>query len=292
MHGGVFILHRCARDEAGYPALLAALPAPPAALYWRGAAWPPPSRAVAMVGSRSASRYGLEMAWQLAADLARAGVTVVSGMARGVDAAAHGGALSSGGHTVAVLAASPGTAYPPQSRELHETILARGAACSEFPDGTVLRPGLFLRRNRIVAGLALGVIVVEAGPRSGALTTARWARRWGRFVGAVPGDITREGSLGTLALLRGGAVAIGDAGHVLELVERAEPPPSEGGAAARVLAATGAAPASIAVLAARATATVEETRAALLVLELGGSVERRPGGRFARRPADGGGARG
>jgi len=284
MPGGV-VLQRVARDHRDYPRLLLDLPRPPATLFWCGVAWPPPDRAVAVVGARAATAYAVEMAWRLAADLARAGVAVVSGLARGVDAAAHEGALDAGGRTVAVLAVSPGTAYPPESRALHEALLARGACCSEFADGTAPRPGLFLRRNRIVAGLARGVVVVEAGERSGALTTARWARRLGRFVAAVPGDVTRDGSRGTLALLRSGATAVGDAGHVLELLERALPtaPGAEEPLAARLLAALDVGPQGVAALAARAGCEPQEAAAALVTLELTGAVERRPGGRFERR---------
>jgi DNA processing protein len=233
---------------------------------------------VAIVGSRAATAYGLEMAWQLAADLARAGVLVVSGMARGIDQAAHEGALTAGGATVAVLAARPETAYPPESHELHARILSAGAVCSPFPRGTAPRPSLFLTRNRVVAGLSRGVIVVEAGPRSGAHTTAKWARQWGRFVAAVPGDVTRESSLGTLALLRGGAIPVGDAGHVLAEMDRAGDDP-----AARLLAALGGRWQSPHALARRAGLSEKDAQAQLVLLELSGAIERRPGGRYARR---------
>jgi DNA processing protein len=279
MPGGVVLL-RSAR--ADYPRLLLDLPRPPEALYWCGAAWPPAERAVAVVGSRSASDYGVEMAWRLAGDLARAGVTVVSGMARGVDAAAHEGALAVGGRTVAVLAVSPATAYPRSSSALHARLVAQGAVCSEFADGTAPRPGLFLRRNRVVAGLARGVVVVEAGEKSGALTTARWARRLRRFVAAVPGDVIRDGSRGTLGLLRAGAVAVGDAGHVLELLERAAPDAPGEGLAARLLSALAAGPMTPAGLAAGVGAGLDEVGAALVMLELAGAVERQAGGRFMR----------
>jgi DNA processing protein len=227
---------------------------------------------------RAATPYGLEIAWQLAADLARAGILVVSGMARGIDQAAHEGALAAGGVTLAVLAARPETAYPPQSHELHARMLSAGAVCSPFPRGTAPRPSLFLTRNRVVAGLSRGVIVVEAGPRSGAHTTALWARRWGRFVAAVPGDVTRETSLGTLALLRRGAVPIGDAGHVLAEMDRGSDDP-----AARLLDALGSRAQSPEALARRAGVSEKDARAQLVLLELSGVIERRPGGGYARR---------
>jgi DNA processing protein len=267
--------------DEDFPSALRGLEGAPRLLYWIGSRWPPPARAVAVVGSRAATPYGLEMAWQLATDLARAGVSVVSGMARGIDQAAHEGALTAGGVTVAVLAARPETAYPPQSHDLHSRVLAAGAVCSPFPRGVAPRPSLFLTRNRVVAGLARGVIVVEAGPRSGAHTTASWARRWGRFVAAVPGDVTRESSLGTLALLRQGAVAVGDAGHVLAEMDRGAGDGED--AASRLRAALGPRPQSPAALARRAGMSEREARAELVLLELSGAVERRAGGRYARR---------
>jgi DNA processing protein len=288
MPGGNRLVVRATRaGDADFPSALVDIGGVPHLLFWIGSVWPPPTRAVALVGARAASPYGLEMAWQLGADLARAGVAVVSGMARGIDEAAHLGALAGGGTTFAVLAASPGTAYPPQSHDLHAEILLHGAACSPFPEGAIPRPGLFLMRNRVVAGLSLGVVVVEAGPRSGAHTTAAWARRWGRFVGAVPGDVIRDTSLGTLTLLRRGAVPIGDAGHVLAEIERAAPAEACGEVTAQLLAALGTRSESPATLARRVGMSERDAAAALVLLELSGALERRPGGRYARRPEDG-----
>jgi len=271
--------------DAAFPAVLSAIPDPPAQLFWAGARWPPPRRAVAVVGARGASPYGLEMAAALAGGLARAGICVVSGMARGVDAAAHRAALAAGGETVAVLAAAAGSAYPPDMTVLHADILAAGAACAEYPDGTPLRPGLFVRRNRLVAGLALGVVVVEAGPASGALGTAAAARRQGRFVAAVPGDVTRENSLGTLALLRGGAVPVGDAGQVIALAgaqaagAQAEPGRAPDLAAA-VLRGLRGGPRAADALAATLGVGAARVAAILTALELAGAVRRLPGGRY------------
>jgi DNA processing protein len=180
---------------------------------------------------------------------------------------------------------------------LHRDIVRRGAACAEYPHGTPLRRGLFVRRNRIVSGLARGIVVVEASATSGALGTARAARRQGRFVAAVPGDVTRETSLGTLALLRSGATAVAHAGQVLELVEEASgrgAPSRPGGPAdhPQVIEAEGEAPALLGALAGRA-ATADtlarrlgweagRTRATLARLELAGAVRRIAGGRFVR----------
>jgi DNA processing protein len=270
-------------DDPDFPSSLRDLPGAPRKLFWIGERWPPSQRAVAVVGSRAATPYGLEMAWQLSADLARAGVLVVSGMARGIDQAAHQGALAAGGTTVAVLAAEPETAYPPPSHDLHARILAQGAVCSPFPRGTAPRPSLFLTRNRVVAGLCRGVIVVEAGTRSGAHTTALWARRWGRFVAAVPGDVTRENSLGTLALLRRGALPVGDAGHVLAEIDRTSADSDACDPASRLLEAMGRRGQSPDGLARRAGLSEEDARAQLVLLELAGAIERRPGGRYGRR---------
>ena len=269
---------------ADFPPALADIPDPPARLYWIGAVWPPPCRAVAVVGARGASRYGLEVAAALAADLARAGVCVVSGMARGVDAAAHRAALASGGTTVAVLAASAESAYPPDMTALHADILAGGAACAEYPVGTALRRGLFVRRNRLVSGLSLGVVVVEAGPAGGALSTARAARRQGRFVAAVPGDVTRENSLGTLALLREGAVPVGHAGHVLALVAGAgggAAAVGQGGGADAVLRGLQEGVLTCDGVAARLGWSAARAAAALAALEMAGAVRRLPGGFYA-----------
>jgi DNA processing protein len=279
----------CPGDDE-FPQALLAIPDPPREIYWIGARWPPPPRAVALVGSRAATGYGREVAEALAGDLARAGICVVSGLARGVDAHAHRGALAAGGDTVAVLAAAPQCAYPPDMLALHQEILRRGAACAEFGPPRPLLPGLFVRRNRIVSGLALGVVVVEAGPHSGALTTARAARRQGRFVAAVPADVTRETSLGCLALLRGGATAVGHAGHVLALVEEAWERlagPARGAgdradAPAALLAALGERVASPDALARRLGWSAARAQAAISALEMAGALRRLPGGRYAR----------
>ena len=216
------------------------------------------------------------MAATLAVDLARAGVAVISGLARCVDAAAHSGALEAGGVSIAVLATSPERPYPPESKRLHRQLLERGAICAEYGSGTELRRGLFIRRNRIVAGLALGVVVVEAGVRSGALSTAAVAKQSGRFVAAVPGDVTRENALGCLWLLRQGAIAVGSAGDILARIS--DPDAPGGGKQDRLLSALRTC-ATVGALAVRLGRPPIEIRARLTVLELGGVVERdRSGG--------------
>jgi DNA processing protein len=281
---------RACRGDEDYPQALLDLPDPPRELYWIGAHWPPPLRAVAVVGSRAATAYGREVADALAGDLARAGICVVSGLARGVDAHAHRAALAAGGDTVAVLAAAPQCAYPPDMLALHQEVLRRGAACAEFGPARPLRPGLFVRRNRIVSGLALGVVGVEAGPHSGALTTARAARRQGRFVAAVPADVTRETSLGCLALLRAGATAVGHAGHVLALVEEAwqrragaiRGAGAELDAPAALLAALGGRAAGPDALARRLGWSAARAQGVIASLEMAGALRRLPGGRYRR----------
>lgn len=192
------------RGRPEYPAALLDLPDPPDRLHVRGAGWPLP-RAVALVGSRAASPYGLTRTAELAADLARLGFTVVSGLAHGVDAAAHRAALACGGATIAVLPAGLDSVTPVAHGSLAREIASRGALVSEHPRGTPTHRGSFVRRNRLIAALARAVVVVEAAERSGTLSTAAAARRIGRPVLAVPGDVDRPTSRGCHALLRSGA---------------------------------------------------------------------------------------
>ena len=164
--------------------------------------------AIAVVGARRASAYGLEVAERLAFDLAARGVTIVSGLARGIDTAAHRGALAAGGRTIAVLGCGIDIVYPPENGRLMRQIETQGAVVSQFAAGTRPLAYNFPTRNRTLAGLALGVVVVEAGERSGALVTAGCAGDLGREVYAVPGRITAEESRGAHALLRDGAILV------------------------------------------------------------------------------------
>ena len=191
-----------------YPALLAAIPSPPE-LDVRGALEPGDALAIAIVGARQATAYGLEVAESLAAELAARGVTVVSGLARGIDTAAHRGALAAGGRTIAVLGSGIERLYPPENGALAEQILAHGAVVSQFPRTAEPLNYHFPARNRTLAGLALGVVVVEAAERSGALITAGLAGELGRDVFAVPGRITSPASRGANGLLRDGARLVG-----------------------------------------------------------------------------------
>ena len=200
-------MHSLAPGDAHYPALLAVTPLPPA-LFVRGTMTAEDGLAVAIVGARRASAYGLEVAERLAFDLAARGVTIVSGLARGIDTAAHRGALAGGGRTIAVLGHGIDVYYPPENRALADDIATHGALVSQFSPGTPPRSWHFPTRNRTIAGLALGVVVVEAAERSGALITAGAAADFGREVYAIPGRITSETAAGPHGLLRDGATLV------------------------------------------------------------------------------------
>jgi DNA processing protein len=191
-------------EDPRYPASLRELvPAP--VLWVRGTLETNDALAIAIVGARRASPYGLEVATQLAGDLAARGVTIVSGFARGVDSAAHRAALDAGGRTIAVLGCGIDVVYPPENRRLADAVTARGALVTQFPPGAAPLPYHFPTRNRTLAALALGVVVVEAAERSGSLSTAGFAADLGREVYAVPGKITSPTSAGVHRLLRDGA---------------------------------------------------------------------------------------
>lgn len=203
------------RGDDAYPRLLATIPDPPAILFVRGAFAPCDALSVAIVGSRHSNAYGRKVTEQLAAGLVRAGYTVVSGLARGIDAAAHAGAIAAGGRTIAVLGSGVLEVYPPEHRGLADEVIAHGALVSESPPLSHPHPGAFPQRNRIVAGLSLGTVVVQAADRSGALITARLAGEQGREVFAVPGPIDCRLSQGCHALLRDGATLVGSVDDIL-----------------------------------------------------------------------------
>ena len=200
---------------ADYPQLLREIPDPPPLLYMAGHL-DPSARHIALVGSRNATGYGLGITRQLARDLAAAGVTVASGMARGIDTAAHWGALEGGGRTVAVLGCGLGILYPPENRKLWQAIAARGAVVSELPINATPEAHHFPARNRIISGLSLGTVVVEAARKSGSLITARLANEQGREVFAVPGSVQSYKSAGTHRLIQQGAKLVASAADILE----------------------------------------------------------------------------
>ena len=212
----VTVIHAIARREPGYPPLLAELHDPPSRLFVRGEAEALSRPGVAVVGARSCSAYGAQVARTLARELAAAGVVVVSGLARGVDGEAHRGAVEAGGRTVAVLGCGIDRDYPRSHAELARRVVASGAVVSEYPPGVEPAPWRFPARNRIIAGLSLATVVVEARERSGALITADFALELGREVFAVPGEITSGLSAGTNDLLRQGAAPLTCVRDVLE----------------------------------------------------------------------------
>ena len=203
-------------NGAGYPRLLAEIHAPPPVLYMKGTLLPEDEAAVAIVGTRGATPYGLEVAGVLAGELARSGITVVSGLAEGIDAAAHEGALKAGGRTIAVVGHGLDRVYPPQHATLAARVAESGCILSEFSAGMPPLKENFPRRNRIISGLSLGTVVVEAPVKSGALITARFAMEQGREVFAVPGPAFSRQSHGAHALLQDGAKLVCRVEDILE----------------------------------------------------------------------------
>ena len=199
-----------------YPSLLSRIDDPPGLLFVRGTLLPQDSLSVAIVGARHATAYGLKVAEQFGAGLARAGYTIVSGLARGIDAAAHRGAIKAGGRTIAVLGSGVLNVYPPEHADLACEVIDSGALISELPPLTDPNAGTFPQRNRIVSGLSLGVVVVQAADRSGALITARLATEQGREVFAVPGPIDCRMSRGCHELIRDGAKLVASVDDILE----------------------------------------------------------------------------
>ncbi|HZV80715.1 MAG TPA: DNA-processing protein DprA [Geobacteraceae bacterium] len=197
-----------------YPSLLKEIPDPPPYLYLKGVL-PEAGTAIAVVGSRLASDYGLATTSRLSRELAEQGVTIISGLAQGVDAAAHRGALQVSGRTIGVLGCGIDQVYPPANRQLFREMAEHGAIVSEFPMGTGPEAPNFPRRNRIISGLSRGVLVVEAAERSGSLITARFALEQGREVFAVPGNITHRASRGTNSLIKQGAKLVESVADIL-----------------------------------------------------------------------------
>jgi DNA processing protein len=284
-----------------FPSRLRQIPDPPGRLWIRGDARTLARTSVAIVGSRRASPGSLDIAHRLASDLARIGLTIVSGLARGCDAAAHRGALEAGGTTIAVLGSGLDVVYPPEHDALADQIALHGAVISEFPPGALPLPHHFRQRNRLISGLAHGVIVIEANDKSGSLITAGCALAQGREVMVVPGTVLAGRNRGGHQLIRDGAALVENAEDVLAVLVSAIPPL---GAEARVksagegghLGAAGAEPPEDPVLAAldpddpqdfdelarRTGLSGQPLLARLAELEVSGQIARYPGGRFVR----------
>ncbi len=204
-------------DDPDYPPLLRNIPDPPPVLYMKGQLTAADREwTISIVGTRKASAYGRQAAETLAEELTHNGVTIVSGLARGIDAAAHEAALKAGGRSIGVLACGIDQVYPPEHKRLADRLIEHGAVMTEMPIGSPPEAGTFPARNRIISGLALGTIVIEAGETSGALITADRALEQGREVFAVPGNIFSKASLGTNRLIKEGATLITSAQDVME----------------------------------------------------------------------------
>lgn len=219
--------------EQRFPRLLREIPDPPSVLFIRGRFEARDALSVAIVGTRTASQYGRTQAERFARSLSRAGLTIVSGLARGIDAAAHDGALNveTGGRTIAVLSSGVVEIFPPQHEELADRIAQNGVLISEMPPGTKPKKGMFPRRNRLISGLSLATIVIEASERSGSLITARTAGEQGRDVFALPGLVSSPNARGSNKLIRDGAILVQDPEDVIEslgpLVENVQVSPEE-----------------------------------------------------------------
>ena len=273
------------------PERLRVIPDPPRRLHARGAVEALGAPSVAIVGSRRATRAGRQFAEALAGDLAAAGLVVVSGLAYGIDAAAHRGALVGGGRTVAVLGSGLGHVYPRQHAALAAEIVdGGGALVSEYPDDRAPRKHQFPERNRLISGLSLGVVIVEATTKSGSLITARMAAEQGREVMAVPGPVTSPLSGGCHRLLKSGAALIESADDVLYAVgyDTVERPPEDAGAAparlAAVLERVGAGTTTLDQVVAATGMGPEAAAEALVELELLGFVAAHRGG-YIRSPS-------
>ena len=285
--------------EPDYPEFLAAIPDPPPVIAVAGYSDVLRRRGVAIIGARNASAAGRRFARQLAADLGEAGFVVVSGLARGIDTAAHDGSLATG--TIAVMAGGLDSVYPPENSALFDDIVGRGAAVSEQPPGMVPTAGHFPPRNRLISGLALGVVVVEAASRSGSLITARMALEQGREVFAVPGSPLDPRARGPNELIRGGATLIQSAADVIESLSGPfapqKPPPaalrlddetsvatdkSEFAEARRMVGEQlGATPVTVDELVRECQLPAKVVLTVLLEFELAGKVERHPGNRVS-----------
>jgi DNA processing protein len=287
-----------ALGSASYPSALAEISDPPHLLYLRGCLEPADVKAVGIVGSRHCTAYGKRTAERLAAGLVQKGYTIVSGLARGIDGAAHHGALRAGGRTLAVLAGGLAKIYPPEHEELAKAVEESGALLSEAAMTMQPMAGMFPARNRLISGLSKGVVVVEAAERSGALITAHHAAEQGRTVFAVPGAVDSAASGGTNALIRQGAILVRGVEDILEELEgvavamavekaNAAPPPRAvppglDGLQRRLWEALAEKPRYLDELVQQLGVAVPEVTSSLMMLEMRKVVRRLPGNRYER----------
>ncbi len=295
-------------DHPEYPTALRTIPTAPFFLFTRGTFQPTDAKSVAIVGSRHCTAYGRRVASRLAEGLVRAGWTIVSGLARGIDGVAHTAALDAGGRTVAVLAGGLGKLYPPEHKELAERVVQQGVLLSEMPMAMAPMPDLFPRRNRIISGLSRATIIVEAALKSGALITARLAGEQGREVLAVPGPIDSEASEGPHQLIRQGATLVRSVDDVLEALQALpqldtdnsetksagsrsastapqikEPPATLSPVQLQLWQSLGSESANVDDLVTATQLGISEINSGLLMMELAGHIRRLPGNRFARK---------
>ena len=282
--------------DPDYPPLLREIDDPPLVVYLRGKGEIDPAKSIAVVGTRRSTRYASLVAARLASQLALKGITVVSGLAAGTDAAAHQGVLDVAGRTIAVMGCGVDHVYPKRNQAIYEDIVETGIVISEYPLGTRPAKWTFPQRNRIISGLSRGVVVVQAPERSGALITARLALEQGRDVFAVPGNITNRTSAGTNRLIRDGAKLVITVDDILDeypdLLQlrkvAAEPTDDEdsklGETEQRVLDLVGLEPVHVDDIIGRADLSPTEASHILLLLQLEGLIEEVEGGRYIRKP--------
>lgn len=276
-------------DET-YPRMLREVPTPPSVLYYKGTLLEDDLKAIAMVGTRRCTSYGRQVAATMAEELARAGVTVVSGLALGIDGQAHRGALAGGGRTIAVLGSGVDLIYPSSHRDLAAQIVENGAVLSDYPPGTKPDARNFPPRNRIIAGLSKGIVVIEAPKRSGALITVDFAADYGRDVFCVPGNVQSEYSAGCHAVIRDGGRLVTCAADVLDDLGMAVP--KAGAAKQQTFPMTDEErhlfnyirwePQHVDELAAAANLTAAQAGALLTLLELKGAVRDAGGQQYVR----------
>ncbi len=287
--------HTVRLGDDDYPELLSNIPDPPELLYVLGDIDALHMPSIAIVGSRNPTRGGVRNAHDFASHLGKTGFTIVSGLAQGIDTAAHRGALDAGAPTVAFLGTGIDRVYPAANRDLAHEIVSNGALVSEFPLGTQPRGWHFPRRNRLISGASLGTLVVEAARRSGSLITARLAGEQGREVFALPGSIHNPLARGCHQLIRSGAKLVETSedilgelaplvGHLLQTAEEStqkdEPESARDPDYARLLEVIGHDPVSIETLSEQSGLTIDQVSSMLLILELDGKVDALSGGRY------------